>query len=131
MLERRWGRVIHIASTGGKQGVMYAAAYSASKHGVVGFTKSLGLELAKTGVTVNAVCPGFVESSMAAGARQRYAAIWRCSEDDAKQRIEARIPLGRYVVPNEVTGLVRYLASPDSAAVLAQAFNVCGGLGTY
>src|SRR5882762_2976846 len=65
MLDRGRGRIINIASTGGKQGVVHAAPYSASKHGVVGFTKALGLELARTGITVNAVCPGFVETPMA------------------------------------------------------------------
>lgn len=63
--DRSWGRVINIASTAGKQGVVYGAPYSASKHGVVGFTKALGLELATTGITVNAVCPGYVETPMA------------------------------------------------------------------
>ena len=64
MLKQNWGRIINMASTGGKQGVQLAAAYTASKHGVVGFSKSLGLELAKTGVTVNAICPGFVETDL-------------------------------------------------------------------
>jgi ketoreductase len=131
MLERGWGRIINIASTGGKQGVVFAAAYSASKHGVVGFTKSLGLELAKSGVTVNAICPGFVETDMAVHARARYAEIWHCSVQTAKERIETRIPIGRYVQPSEIVGLVEYLASDGSAAVLAQAFNICGGLGNY
>jgi ketoreductase len=131
MKERRWGRIVNIASTGGKQGVVFAAAYSASKHGVVGFTKSLGLELAKSGITVNAVCPGFVETPLAATARSNYARLWKCSEAEALDRITTRIPLGRYVMPDEVTGLVEYLASDSSASVLAQAFNVCGGLGNY
>lgn len=131
VLKSGWGRIINIASTGGKQGVMFAAAYSASKHGVVGFTKSLGLELAKTGTTVNAVCPGFVESRMAEKARANYASLWNCSVDEAKNRIEQRIPIGRYVEPAEVAGLVKYLISDSASAVVAQAFNVCGGLGNY
>ena len=131
MLENRWGRIINVASTGGKQGVMYAAAYSASKHGVVGFTKSLGLELAKTGVTVNAVCPGFVETPLSERARSNYARLWNCTVEDAKQRIEQRIPLGRYVETDEVASFVAYLASDATNAIIAQAINVCGGLGNY
>ena len=73
MRERGQGRIISIASTGGKQGVVFGAPYSASKHGVVGFTKALGLELARTGITVNAVCPGYVETPLAQGVRRGYA----------------------------------------------------------
>jgi ketoreductase len=125
------GRIVNIASTGGKQGVVHASPYSASKHGVVGFTKALGLELAKTGITVNAVCPGFVETPMAVQVREHYAAIWNTTTQDAHDRITARVPLGRYVEPNEVAAMVEYLVSDDAAAVTAQALNVCGGLGNY
>jgi ketoreductase len=131
MLERKWGRIINIASTGGKQGVALGAPYSASKHGVVGFSKALGLELAKTGVTVNAVCPGFVESDLARHVREGYSKIWNCTVDEAKERIEARIPTGRYVQPDEVAELVVFVASPANSSVTAQAINVCGGLGNY
>lgn len=129
--ERTWGRIISIASTGGKQGVVLAAPYSASKHGVVGFTKALGLELARTGITVNAVCPGYVETPMAAKVRQGYAAVWDTSEEDVLTRFEAKIPLGRYTAPEEVAAMVAYLTSDAAAAVTAQAINVCGGLGNY
>jgi len=131
MLDRRRGRIISIASTGGKQGVVFAAPYSASKHGVVGFTKALGLELARSGVTVNAVCPGFVETPMAQGVREHYAAIWGVTESEAFDRITERVPIGRYVTPDEVAAMVEYLISDGAAAVTAQALNVCGGLGNY
>ncbi|MEU6714046.1 SDR family NAD(P)-dependent oxidoreductase [Nonomuraea sp. NPDC046802] len=131
MLAAGRGRVINIASTGGKQGVVHAAPYSASKHGVVGFTKALGLELAKTGITVNAVCPGFVETPMAERVRQHYAAIWGVDEETTKNRITTRVPIGRYVEPVEVAAMVEYLVSDDAQAVTAQALNVCGGLGNY
>ncbi|OQW91897.1 MAG: ketoacyl reductase [Thiotrichaceae bacterium IS1] len=127
------GRIINIASTGGKQGVMLAAPYSASKHGVVGFTKALGLELAKNRslITVNAVCPGFVESEMAVKVRKFYATQWGVDVDEVKRRIEERVPLGRYIEPAEVAEMVAYLTSPLAAGVTAQALNVCGGLGNY
>jgi len=131
MLDRGAGRIINIASTGGKQGVVLGAPYSASKHGVVGFTKALGLELAKTGVTVNAVCPGYVETPMAQQVRGNYAKIWGISEDEVLQRFNAKIPLGRYTQPDEVAGLVHYLTSAGAAPITAQALNVCGGLGNY
>lgn len=131
MLDLGHGRIINIASTGGKQGVVLGAPYSASKHGVVGFTKALGLELAKTGITVNAVCPGYVETAMAQRVRATYADIWRMSEDDVLTKFNAKIPMGRYGEPEEVAAMVDYLASDDAAVVTAQAMNVCGGLGNY
>ncbi|WP_073947346.1 SDR family NAD(P)-dependent oxidoreductase [Streptomyces kebangsaanensis] len=131
MRERGRGRIINIASTGGKQGVVLGAPYSASKHGVVGFTKAVGLELAKTGITVNAVCPGYVETPMAERVRQGYAAAWDTTVDDVQERFNAKIPLGRYSTPEEVAGLVRYLAGGVAASITAQALNVCGGLGSY
>jgi ketoreductase len=131
MRDGDWGRVINIASTGGKQGVELAAPYSASKHGVVGFTKAVGKELAKTGITVNAVCPGYVETPMAQRVRQGYAGHYGVSEQDIQEKFNAKIPLGRYSTPEEVAGLVGYLASDTAASITAQALNVCGGLGNY
>ncbi|MFC4049897.1 SDR family NAD(P)-dependent oxidoreductase [Actinomadura syzygii] len=131
MLARGTGRIINIASTGGKQGVIHAAPYSASKHGVVGFSKALGLELAHTKITVNAVCPGFVETPMAERVRAHYAAIWGVDEQEAFGRITGRVPIGRYVEPHEVAAMVSYLVGDGAAAVTAQALNVCGGLGNY
>jgi|UniRef100_A0AAU3IA40 ketoreductase len=125
------GRIINIASTAGKQGVLLGAPYSASKHGVVGFTKALGRELAPAGITVNAVCPGYVETPMAQRVRQGYAAAWETTEDYVQEQFEAKIPLGRYSTPEEVAGLVGYLASESAASVTAQALNVCGGLGNF
>ena len=131
MTDRGWGRIVNIASTGGKQGVALGAPYSASKHGVVGFSKAVGLELAKTGVTVNAVCPGFVETPMAEKVREGHAEHFGITLDEVRERIEGRVPLGRYVTPDEVAGLVGYLVSDTASSITAQALNVCGGLGNY
>ncbi|MFG2320774.1 3-oxoacyl-ACP reductase FabG [Streptomyces tendae] len=125
------GRIINIASTAGKQGVVLGAPYSASKHGVVGFTKALGNELAPTGITVNAVCPGYVETPMAQRVRQGYAAAYDTDEAAILEKFQAKIPLGRYSTPEEVAGLVGYLASDTAASITAQALNVCGGLGNF
>ncbi|ANZ35110.1 ketoacyl reductase [Lentzea guizhouensis] len=131
MTEQSWGRIINIASTGGKQGVVFAAPYSASKHGVVGFTKAVGIELAKSGITVNAVCPGYVETPMATKVRQGYANHWGVTEDEVLEKFNAKIPLGRYSTPEEVAGLVTYLTTDTASSITAQALNVCGGLGNY
>ncbi|CAL9410969.1 Putative ketoacyl reductase [Streptomyces sp. enrichment culture] len=131
MRELPRARIISVASTGGKQGVVFGAPYSASKHGVVGFTKALGLELAKSGITVNAVCPGYVETPMAGGVRAHYARIWDTTEEAVLEKFEAKIPLGRYTDPAEVAAMVGYLVSDAAAPVTAQAINVCGGLGNY
>ncbi|HET9139212.1 SDR family NAD(P)-dependent oxidoreductase [Actinophytocola sp.] len=131
MRERGRGRIINIASTAGKQGVVLGAPYSASKHGVVGFTKALGNELAPTGITVNAVCPGYVETPMAQRVRQGYAAAFNTTEDAIMEKFQAKIPLGRYSTPQEVAGLVGYLASDTAASITSQAMNVCGGLGNF
>lgn len=125
------GRIINIASTAGKQGVVLGAPYSASKHGVVGFTKALGNELAPTGITVNAVCPGYVETPMAQRVRSGYAEAYGTTEEAILEKFQAKIPLGRYSTPEEVAGLVGYLVTETAASVTSQAINVCGGLGNF
>jgi ketoreductase len=131
MRTKNRGRIINIASTAGKQGVVLGAPYSASKHGVVGFTKALGNELAPTGITVNAICPGYVETPMAQRVRQGYAEAYDTTEDAILQKFQAKIPLGRYSTPDEVAGLAGYLVTDAAASITAQAINVCGGLGNF
>ncbi|WP_225102395.1 3-oxoacyl-ACP reductase FabG [Streptomyces sp. CoH27] len=128
---KKWGRIINIASTAGKQGVVLGAPYSASKHGVVGFTKALGNELAPTGITVNAVCPGYVETPMAERVRQNYSRLSGAPEAAILEKFQAKIPLGRYSTAEEVAGLVGYLTTDTAASITAQALNVCGGLGNF
>lgn len=131
MRDKKRGRIINIASTAGKQGVVLGVPYSASKHGVVGLTKALGNELGSTGITVNAVCPGYVETPMAQATRQRYAAAYKTTENAILEKFQAKIPLGRYSTPEEVAGLVGYLVSDTAASITSQALNVCGGLGNF
>ncbi|MFJ9008915.1 SDR family NAD(P)-dependent oxidoreductase [Streptomyces canus] len=128
---RDGGRIISIASTGGKQGVPFGAPYSAAKGGVISFTKALAKELAPTGVTVNAVCPGYVETPMAVRVRESYASTRHLSEEEVLTEFHAKIPLGRYSTPDEVAGLVDYLVTDTAASITAQALNVCGGLGIF
>ncbi|MFF8640912.1 SDR family NAD(P)-dependent oxidoreductase [Streptomyces sp. NPDC015345] len=130
-IRRPGGRIINIASTGGKQGVPFGAPYSASKAGVIGFTKALAKEYAATGPTVNAVCPGYVETPMAQDIRKSYARLTHVSEEQVLADFEAKIPLGRYSTPEEVAAMVRYLVGPAAGSVTAQALNVCGGLGSH
>lgn len=130
-LKRPGSRLINIASTAGKQGVIYATPYCASKHAVIGFTRALALELAPHNVTVNAVCPGYVETPMAQKVRQGYAERWGVSEADVLSRFNAKIPMGRYSTPREVAAMVTFLASEDAGTITGQAINVCGGLGRF
>ncbi|GMA97732.1 SDR family NAD(P)-dependent oxidoreductase [Pelosinus sp. IPA-1] len=123
--------IINIASTGGKQGVPFGAAYSASKAGVIAFSKALGKELARTGITVNAVCPGYVESNMAENVRNIQSKLLNIPVEEVKKKIENVIPIGRYIEPNEVAGMVSYLCSDRARGITIQALNVCGGLGIF
>ncbi|WP_432158445.1 MULTISPECIES: SDR family NAD(P)-dependent oxidoreductase [unclassified Streptomyces] len=125
------GRIISIASTGGKQGVPFGAPYSAAKGGVISFTKALAKELATSGITVNAVCPGYVETPMAVRVRESYAGTRQISEEEVLAEFQAKIPMGRYSTPEEVAGLVDYLVTDTAASITAQALNVCGGLGIF
>lgn len=130
-LKRAGSRLINIASTAGKQGVIYATPYCASKHGVIGFTRALALELAPHDVTVNAVCPGYVETPLAQKVRQGYADHWGVNEEEVLRRFNTKIPMGRYSTPHEVATMVAFLASENASTITGQAINVCGGLGRF
>lgn len=121
------GRIINISSVLGRFGVPGYTAYCASKHGVVGFTKALALELAPREITVNAICPGWVDTDMATDGLQAMADGMQIELDEARRQAMAAVPMGRILQPEEIGSLVVYLASKGAAAMTGQAISHCGG----
>lgn len=127
MVARGFGRVVFVASNAGLAGYAYTAAYCAAKHGVVGLMRSMAVELARTGVTVNAVCPGFVETDMARDAIDRIAATTGRDAGEARAALERLNPQRRLIQPEEVAHAVRGLVDDAARGVNGQALVVDGG----
>jgi len=121
------GRIINLSSVVGRFGVAGHAAYSATKHGVIGLTRTFALELAPRQITVNALCPGWVETDMARDGFRRIAARVGSTEDRGREIAAKMAPLRRIIEPEEVAGLASYLASEDARSVTGQAIVLDGG----
>jgi len=127
MIERGDGRIVTVASTAGLRGARYTAAYTAAKHAAIGLMRAVAAETAGTGVTSNAVCPGWVRTEMMRRAVERIAATTDRDEEQAEATLVAQMPLGRPLEADEVAFAVAFLASPEAAAINGQALVLDGG----
>jgi len=121
------GRIINIASTASLKGYAYVSAYCAAKHGVLGLTRSLALELAHTAVTVNAICPGFTDTDLLANSIGKISDASGMSEDEARKQLVSVNPQGRFVEPDEVAQMAVWLCSDAARSVTGQALAIAGG----
>lgn len=127
MVARGNGRIVAIASTAGLKGYAYVSAYAAAKHAVIGLVRSLALEVAAKGVTVNAVCPGFTNTDLVAASLENIVAKTGRSRDAARAELAKHNPQGRLVAPHEVADAVLWLCGAGASAVTGQAIAVAGG----
>lgn len=122
-----WGRLISVASTAGLKGYAKVAPYAAAKHGVIGLTRSLALEIAKKPITVNAICPGFLDTPMTDHSIEVIAEKTGKTLGQAKAALEAMNPQGRLIAPAEVTATALWLCGPGSQGINGQAISIAGG----
>jgi NAD(P)-dependent dehydrogenase (short-subunit alcohol dehydrogenase family) len=127
MLKSNWGRIINIASTAGITGYAYITAYCAAKHGMIGLTRALAIETARTGVTVNAICPGYTNTDMTTQSVENIVQKTGRSREDAAASLVSRNPQGRLIQPAEVADAVIWLCGDNAASVTGQSVVIAGG----
>ncbi len=128
MIDQKKGKIINIASTAGKWGSKNQSAYNASKHGVVGLTRCLALEMAPFNINVNAICPALVEETGMTDPLMDYISqVSGMSKEEVRKDGMSRVPIGRFIKPEEVAALAIYLASDESDGMTAQSLSLCGG----
>src|SRR5262245_31497512 len=127
MPDHRGGRVINISSVLGKFGVPGYTAYCTTKHGMIGFTRALALEIVDRGITVNTVCPGWVDTEMATQGINETAAMQGITPEQFRAQAVAGVPIKRFLEADEIAELVCYLASDRAQGITGQAINICGG----
>jgi NAD(P)-dependent dehydrogenase (short-subunit alcohol dehydrogenase family) len=127
MIESGWGRIVNISSLAGLSGQPYIAAYCASKHAMVGLTRTLALEVAKKGITVNAVCPAYVETGMVEAGVANIRKLTGMSEDDARGELAKKNPQGRIIEASEVGTTVAWLCLPGAESITGQSIAMAGG----
>jgi ketoreductase len=127
MPDHAGGRIINISSVLGKFGVPGYTAYCTTKHGMIGFTRALALEVVGRGITVNAICPGWVETEMASMGINETAALQGITPEQFKAQAVAAVPIKRFLEADEVANLVCYVASEQARGITGQAINICGG----
>ncbi len=127
MLAANWGRIVNVSSTAGLRGYAYCTAYCAAKHGVIGMTRALALEVAKTGVTVNAVCPGYTDTGVVRDAVANIRGKTGRTEAEARETLVSFNPQQRLVRPDEVANAVLWLCLPGSESMTGQSIAIAGG----
>lgn len=127
MVDQGWGRFIVIASTSALKGYAYTGAYTASKHGAMGMVKTLAIELARSGVTANAICPGFTETDLLSRSIENIVKTTKMNEDEALKALLKDNPMGRAIQPDEVAASVSWLCSSDADSTNGQPIVIDGG----